>query len=374
KAVFFSGLNEIRAIAALSVLFHHVELYKHKLGIESLYDVKFLRFFISTLGHNGVLLFFTLSGFLITYLLLVEKKESGDINSKNFYLRRILRIWPVYFICLVFGFVVIPILYSNFSWFFIGQHTYNKLIDNIEYGWNLILNIFFLSNCVTLRFPGVVGASQNWSVSVEEQFYLFWPWVVKWANRFFIHVMVGIIVVIGLLPTLFRKFPFLLHNNLFEAFIKSFFIDYMAVGALAAYAYLKYPHQIKWFIRNPFFLLSGLVLMIFHLQFSGIHFLRAISFAIVILASIEWKLSIRPLDYLGKISYGLYMYHPMVMYLIFALFTNLKLPYSWINLFVYLGVISGTLLVSLCSYKFIELPLLRKKDKFATVKSGKPEI
>lgn len=321
-----------------------------------------------------MLLFFTLSGFLITYLLLVEKKESGDINSKNFYLRRILRIWPVYFICLVFGFVVIPILYSNFSWFFIGQHTYNKLIDNIEYGWNLILNIFFLSNCVTLRFPGVVGASQNWSVSVEEQFYLFWPWVVKWANRFFIHVMVGIIVVIGLLPTLFRKFPFLLHNNLFEAFIKSFFIDYMAVGALAAYAYLKYPHQIKWFIRNPFFLLSGLVLMIFHLQFSGIHFLRAISFAIVILASIEWKLSIRPLDYLGKISYGLYMYHPMVMYLIFALFTNLKLPYSWINLFVYLGVISGTLLVSLCSYKFIELPLLRKKDKFATVKSGKPEI
>jgi peptidoglycan/LPS O-acetylase OafA/YrhL len=94
--IYFKGLNEIRAIAALAVLFHHVELYKYRGNIFSLYNTP-LNPFIKSLGKNGVYLFFVLSGFLITYLLLTEKSVFNKIDIKKFYIRRMLRIWPLYY-------------------------------------------------------------------------------------------------------------------------------------------------------------------------------------------------------------------------------------------------------------------------------------
>ncbi len=76
--VYFKGLAEIRALAALWGIFHHLELYKHRGEISSLYDTPF-NYFISHLGKNGVYIFFVLSGFLITYLLLTEKKSKEKL-------------------------------------------------------------------------------------------------------------------------------------------------------------------------------------------------------------------------------------------------------------------------------------------------------
>jgi peptidoglycan/LPS O-acetylase OafA/YrhL len=78
KKIFFNGLNELRAFAALSVIFHHIELFKNSDHINSLLDSIYFSYFIEKLGKNGVYLFFVLSGFLITYLLLLEK---GKLNS-----------------------------------------------------------------------------------------------------------------------------------------------------------------------------------------------------------------------------------------------------------------------------------------------------
>ena len=72
--MYFKGLDELRAIAAFAVVFHHLELFKKREGKFSLYDIPLFKPFISNLGHNGVICFFVLSGFLITYLLLIEKK------------------------------------------------------------------------------------------------------------------------------------------------------------------------------------------------------------------------------------------------------------------------------------------------------------
>src|SRR5688572_17546909 len=84
------GLNGIRAIAALAVIFSHIGLSLHQFGLKSLPDID--------LAGYGVTIFFALSGFLITYHLLIEKQRFERVNIRQFYIRRILRIWPLYYL------------------------------------------------------------------------------------------------------------------------------------------------------------------------------------------------------------------------------------------------------------------------------------
>jgi peptidoglycan/LPS O-acetylase OafA/YrhL len=99
ESLYLPNLNGIRFMAAIMVLIHQLEYTKKELGLNKIWTQNGLGY----LGDLGVILFFTLSGFLITYLLLIEKHKTGVINIKSFYVRRILRIWPLYyFIILLF--------------------------------------------------------------------------------------------------------------------------------------------------------------------------------------------------------------------------------------------------------------------------------
>ena len=91
KKIYFPNLNGLRFIAAFMVIVHHVEQFKSLFGLENVFHESP---FISIVGKLGVVLFFVLSGFLITYLLLVEEEVTGTISIKSFYIRRFLRIWP----------------------------------------------------------------------------------------------------------------------------------------------------------------------------------------------------------------------------------------------------------------------------------------
>jgi len=93
--VYFIGLDTLRAIGALSVVFGHIELTKKSLGLS---NITHLSFYKHTSGHLGVMLFFVLSGFLITYLLLKESENYKTVFVKQFYIRRALRIWPIYYL------------------------------------------------------------------------------------------------------------------------------------------------------------------------------------------------------------------------------------------------------------------------------------
>ncbi len=92
--VYFKNLDGLRFIAALLVLIHHAEFFKQDAveGVSAVY-YEYTKHF----GLLGVNLFFVLSGFLISYLLMEEQRRTNTINIKNFYIRRILRIWPLYF-------------------------------------------------------------------------------------------------------------------------------------------------------------------------------------------------------------------------------------------------------------------------------------
>ena len=94
KRIYFSGLNGLRFLAALFVFLHHVEQHKYWLDIPNLWGVAL----IDNIGHQARIIFFVLSGFLITFLFLKEKEKTGKINWWKFQTRRALRLWPVYYL------------------------------------------------------------------------------------------------------------------------------------------------------------------------------------------------------------------------------------------------------------------------------------
>jgi len=156
---YLKGLDTLRALAALIVVFDHVELIKQSNKIYNLVDHPSV---IYPDGHLSVILFFIISGFLITYLLLIEKAKNGFINIRNFYMRRILRIWPVYYLVL-------------FLSYFIFQPDYSLL--------RISLPLFILPN-VAYAVNEVWDVSpQIWSIGAEEQFYIFWPFLFLMSSK-----------------------------------------------------------------------------------------------------------------------------------------------------------------------------------------------
>ena len=366
--LFFSGLNELRAFAALAVVFHHIELYKQRLGINSLYNISILNGFIDNLGKNGVYLFFVLSGFLITYLLLEEKSVTGKISVSKFYGRRILRIWPLYFIILVIGFFLLPLVYNSFSHFFEDQTFYNERIRNLVYGENLVLFLFFLSNVALKLYGSVAGASQSWSVSVEEQFYFIWPWIVKFFSSSLWIVLVIIIIVMSAINyniNSFASFPYL------HSFLSSFNIDFMAIGGVVAIFYRTYKSIVQKIIVNKGLIILIIFSIILHLFFVISHITLGLSFGLLILLCVENKIEIKLFSIVGKWSYGIYMYHPLVMYFSFSIVDQMHIT-SLIekNLAYYILIVGITFLLSHLSYKYVELYFLKLKYKVSPIVSG----
>jgi len=365
--VFFSGLNELRAIAAFSVLFYHVELNNRRLKTTSLFDFPLLEDFISNLGNAGVGLFFVLSGFLITYLLLEEKSAAGDISIAQFYKRRILRIWPLYFIVIGIAFFLLPMLYKSFPLFFEGQSYFILKIEKLHYGTNLLLYLFFLSNVAVKIFSPVAGAAQTWSVSVEEQFYLIWPWVIKLFSRVLIPVLVLIIICVGIGSYYANWFS----NPAIRAFVQTFNIDFMAVGGLCAVLYRKHKAAFSRLGNDRWFFATVIASVVIQLFVEVYPITLSASFALLIVCVIERQVKSNFLDVLGKWSYGIYMYHTAVMYISFSIVDhmNMNSPVGD-RLMQYALVIGLTVGISCLSYRYVELFFLKLKQKFSPVITG----
>lgn len=147
NSLYLKNLAGIRALAALLVVFHLLEQYKAKFGWGILWSNSFVR----ELGGNAVSIFFVLSGFLISYLLLAEKRKTGDVQLKKFYFRRILRIWPLYFLVLILG------ILANVYFF-----TWSSISGDLSYF------ILFIANVLLAQGIAVPFIAHFWSVCVEE--------------------------------------------------------------------------------------------------------------------------------------------------------------------------------------------------------------
>jgi len=367
KKIQFPGLNGVRFIAALLVIVDHTELFKSYLGYPTLWANSYSAY----LGAFGVSIFFVLSGFLITYLLLEEQKEA-PIRIRNFYLRRVLRIWPLYYLIVVLGFFVIPQL----DFFQVPMYS-SDMGDSLH---RLLLFVGLAANVAFVYLPTVPFANVLWSVAVEEQFYLFWPHVVR-IKRYLPWIM--LLLLTGYLSLKFyagsvdRQLELLVIRTRFSS---------MIVGGIGAYLLFYQNAVIKLLYHR--LMQVGLMVLFVCMGLDWINYYSMTwmqdELISLVVCGLILNIATNPrtlisLDnslfaYLGKLSYGLYVYHLFAVVLVLkglpAIVDLQTLP-SWIGYPLTLGVILVlTTGFSHLSYRYVESYFLRKKVRYSAVLSG----
>lgn len=376
--VYFPNLNGLRFIAALMVIIHHIEQFKSIYGLPNNFSSTTVQIF----GELGVVLFFVLSGFLITYLLLEEESQTGTILIRNFYVRRILRIWPLYFLIVILALLVLP----NIPIFVVPGYDRAEIYSDLP--GKIFLYLFFLPNLVSPLFGVVPYASLTWSIGTEEQFYLTWPVLLKNIRKYRLVLM--FLIVLGYLfvarALYSSRTDFLPFKYELSAFWSTFNIDCMAIGGFFALLLHAKSSFLKVF-QNKYLFYFALVftsvllyrgvyfpiLMVNEIKFEYLYKeFYALWFGIIILnfasnREILISLESRILRYLGKISYGLYMYHPICIALVLASALFLRQTSDWV---LYPLSLLSTILIAGLSYKYFESAFLKFKRKFTIVASG----
>ena len=378
KTIFFPNLNGVRAIAAMMVVIHHVEQTKAMFALPSSYRS-------SLLGELGVTLFFVLSGFLITYLLLVEKHDLGTISLRAFYARRILRIWPLYYLIIVLAFFIVP---TFFPTLLIGMRGLGEQLHK-DFGTKLAMYIFFVPNvmlAMPLKYSLVPFASHLWSVGAEEQFYLIWPLLIKSFYRLpaILVSIVGFFLCLHSLLTTVRSASLDDRTRMAIDVVTNYLsmtrIDCMAIGGLAAWLIFTQSPSLNVLYSKPLQLVLYLVTITMIYRDVPISFVGylpyAILFALIILnlagnQRTILTLNSTPLDYAGKVSYGLYMYHPLMIVIAIRFVGSHMARYSaTANIMFYACSIGLAGVVSVLSYELFEKPCLRLKSRFSPITTG----
>jgi peptidoglycan/LPS O-acetylase OafA/YrhL len=357
-------LDALRFLAFLMVFMHHSMVGPKGSGLTD----RILAAIRDT-GAFGVCLFFLLSSYLISELLLREQQKTGSIHIKSFYVRRILRIWPLYFFILILGYVAglmgftSPISLGRLAAFFL-------LAGN----W----------------YTGIFGYTGNfimplWSIAIEEQFYLLWPTIARVGRK------TGILIAGIFFWALSFVALYILckrHASLNEAIWTNTFVQFQffALGGLLALALHGRVPRFSNILRIPIFIAGFscyfIADFVFHIKsyydstpaagevIPG-YFLAGVGTLLVFLGILGAKLPrfMNPFVYLGKISYGLYSYHILAMLIVHKLLVSyidrlhhgsvLVMPTSFVL----------TILMAIPSYKYLETPFLRLKEKFTFVHS-----
>lgn len=175
--IYFTYLDALRAIAFLGVFYAHTATIYTGSNPWVHVPLNIWRKF-TVYGSYGVNFFFVLSGFLITFLLLRERDRSGTIDIRKFYRKRVLRIWPVYFMTLFFAAFILPYIISP-DMYSVYTMT-NPHMTLSEFWYTFFFSANFYQGLSIGMTPLSIGIL--WSVCIEEQFYLIWPWIVKWCN------------------------------------------------------------------------------------------------------------------------------------------------------------------------------------------------
>ena len=350
KSIHLPGLNGLRAIAALSVMWGHT--------------------FQSTFGNwgvegprlsfvaDGVTLFFVISGFLITFLLLKEQAHSQKISIPKFYMRRVLRIWPIYYLYMLLAVLITSTWKNPNMWYY----------------------CFFAANIPFILSVGIWPIVHYWSIGVEEQFYLFWPWLVKMINGKNKKLIIIASVLCGVwLACKWGSYLFFGTTSLYRFFAVTRF-DCMMVGAVGAALYYENNVFISRVFEKKWLGLICFMALLFS-QFWVGYFpapLRPQVIAVLSLTCIFGQLyspiinlENRFCDFVGKISYGIYVIHPLLIFFLSGLYlrAGITLPIVQSSLLIYFIVTTMTILVAWLSYRFFESPFLRLKNKFAVVHS-----
>lgn len=363
------GLNTLRFFAAALVLFDHARHHLNEMGINFGENLPFLH-----KGITAVNFFFTLSGFLISYLAINEINKLGKIDFKFFYIRRVLRIFPLYYlvffimICLI-G-VLVPMLMHE-----------NKLGFPMLQGG--LLYTLMLPNMVKAIWPDTAGGLNIlWSIGVEEQFYVLFPLVViliKNESRRLVRIIS--------LTLIYFAIYWLLKINVLGlslsaiTFFATLKFHYMLVGIVFAVLCHKYFYDKEWlikkYINNTVFqgVLFCLILLVFTMNFNEFiltDLCISVLFALLIVTISHREkgiinYNVKALSYFGVISYGIYLLHPLVSYFLRFFIVKFEFVANIIDRFPVLYLVTlliATLSIAHVSYQFYEKQFLKLKKRY----------
>jgi peptidoglycan/LPS O-acetylase OafA/YrhL len=304
-------LDGVRGVAVLLVVVYHAFLF-------SAYSQTGWIATLASYGFAGVDLFFVLSGFLITGILL--KAKGGPGYFRAFYARRALRIWPLYYLLLVFSFGLLPLLVRI-------THLPMGEFAKLE-GRNKFVYVALLQN---LWYPGPAGPTMlamTWSLAIEEQFYLVWPWLVLLCNRRTLVWVLGAVLLLSPVARLWARWLGMSTTTMY--FLTWFRLDGLALGALLALWFSSERSSLertKWAaltalavaVPGSLWLLGGHAKAFWPLQYSMLAVASAglVTFAIWCRQTVSIygrPLRMGWLRYMGQVSYCLYLVHAPVYY------------------------------------------------------------
>jgi peptidoglycan/LPS O-acetylase OafA/YrhL len=342
----YPALDGLRGLAILLVVFYH--------------NFGFINYFF--FGWLGVDLFFVLSGFLITDILLKTKNDPHYL--KNFYGRRVLRIFPIYYLVLIIFLLIIPSLNAG-------------LLNLDYYQAHQIWLWVYLQNWLYIFKPpppDSLSLSHLWSLAVEEQFYLIWPFVILLIGKvkplfFFMLSLLIIVIAVRFLVWLYH-IEKIAYFNLYT-FSR---IDGICIGSMLA---LLRQFNSRFLQKN----IAGIVFTLAGLNFIFYFFNNAYSFSFPFLAIIGYttfavifgilvneavnnnKIIVllfnnRFMKFFGKISYGLYIFHWQIYLILRNLVINLP------NIIISIIATIIAIVVSCLSFEFFESKILKLKKNF----------
>ena len=373
KRIYFEHLDVVRFLAAfMIVILHAYEAWVGWYGEvgflsngsyrELSIGGKFIDQFIRNLGI-GVDVFFLLSGFLITYILLEEKKRFNKINIGFFMIRRSLRIWPLYF----FLIAISPFLVD---WLNNENHP------------NYFYNAFFIGNFDIINSKSwVYPFSHFWSICIEEHFYLIWPFVIAFVSH---KRLLPVFLIFILSSISFRLYTgYTMDYPWYTLFAHTLSrIDVLVIGAIGGYYYSQKPFTINIRKSVRCFLFIVLISSLLIEPVVAWNSLVLVGFKkyfyLSIIAILLLDFNFNPLynhilnknsfiHYLGKVSYGIYMYSNILLLVIIK---KIMVADSLKNIYFFFFItILLSILVPILSYELFEKHVLKLNTRFRKIKT-----
>ncbi len=372
KRFYRPELDGLRFLAFFAVYLNHTLLFGvsgHREGLAG--AVESLLGTIGVAGAFGVDLFFGLSAYLITELLLRERAEHGALDVKAFYARRVLRIWPLYFVFLFLARMLAVVVPGEaFSW---ADFAAFALFSG---NWRFILH------------PVVTVAAPLWSIAVEEQFYILWPWAIRRASLARIASIAAGLVLLGLAIRLgialsghndpwVSKNSFTRNDGIAGGVLLALFLRgrVPALSGLARAALLAGALGVLLLVARffPLFAENGPAAAIV----LGWPLVAAACLAVLVAAlgaegPLGRLLRAPAMVYLGRISYGLYVFHQVGLLVAARLFPNHQHdPRHFAGHFAF--GLAVTLALAAASFRWLELPFLALKAKRFSVVASRPD-
>lgn len=372
ERIYFPQFDVIRFFAAFMIVIYHSYIaWRGWFGVPGILSTGDFKTFSAVGSHIdrfiknmpvGVDIFFFISGYLLTILLVIEKEKFGKVNIPKFYIRRGLRIWPLYFFLIALAPFII-------SWLGDPKPEYLRTI--------LLVNNFQTMATQTWEYP----FAHFWSICIEEHFYIVWPIIIAFTP---VRKLIPVIIALIGLSWGYKIYTYIfLPSNWYELYLHTLSrMDVILMGGLLAVIHLRKPivFKLNGFISAGILLFLVIVLSFddasdFSNMFNGVLrrpvyiFLLALPMMDLLFNPERAQLFGRrnPLLYLGKISYGIYMYGNILVPIVIK---KVMVAYSIYNMYFYfLLVFVLSLLIPIISYELLEKPFLKLKQRFALVKT-----